>query len=274
MKKLFYRLIIFLDTADDNDTNYNIGWYLAHHFSQIATMGISELAKNCYVSPATISRFCRALGYENYAHLKQECAEFSSDMKKFTNLIDVDINMMTQKPQEATSYFCDKVTDVIEELPNYLKWNEIDKVLNLIHETESVAFFGTQFSQSIALHFQTDLLMLEKFTMAYLDDERQLNCAQNLDSDSLAIIISVNGLYLNSANKTMAYLKKSHCKVVLITCNPDCEDRMDLNIVHRIIIGDKAKARVGKHALLTTIELMSLRYYSLFYPNVLGSITK
>jgi len=44
------------------------------------------LADLCYTSPATISRFCRALGYENFAHLKQECYTFHSDDKKFNNL--------------------------------------------------------------------------------------------------------------------------------------------------------------------------------------------
>ena len=89
MKSLFYRLIIFLDTASEADTNYNIAWYMAHNFSKVAKMGISQLAKECYVSPATISRFCRALGYENYAHLKQECSSFASDSKKFNNFINV-----------------------------------------------------------------------------------------------------------------------------------------------------------------------------------------
>ena len=28
MKYLFYRLIIFLDTANENDTNYNIAWFM------------------------------------------------------------------------------------------------------------------------------------------------------------------------------------------------------------------------------------------------------
>ena len=69
MKNLFYRLIIFLDTAQENDTNYNIAWFMANNFYRIANMRISELAAECFVSPATISRFCRALGYENFAHL-------------------------------------------------------------------------------------------------------------------------------------------------------------------------------------------------------------
>ena len=89
MKNLFYRLLIYLDSANETDTNYNIAWYMAHHISEVAHMGISKLASECFVSPATISRFCRTLGYENYAHLKQECAWFSSTSRKFNNLINV-----------------------------------------------------------------------------------------------------------------------------------------------------------------------------------------
>ena len=53
MKNLFYRLIIFLDTAAENDTNYNIAWFMANNFYRIADMRISELANECFVSPAT-----------------------------------------------------------------------------------------------------------------------------------------------------------------------------------------------------------------------------
>ena len=68
MKNLFYRLIIYLDTANEKDTNYNIALFMANNFALISGMRISELANACFVSPATISRFCRALGSENYAH--------------------------------------------------------------------------------------------------------------------------------------------------------------------------------------------------------------
>ena len=49
MKNLFYRLIIFLDTAQENDTNYNIAWFMANNFYRIANMRISELAAECFV---------------------------------------------------------------------------------------------------------------------------------------------------------------------------------------------------------------------------------
>lgn len=266
MKSLFYRLIIFLDTASEHDTNYNIAWYMAHNFQKVSRMGISELAKECYVSPATISRFCRALGYENYAHLKQECYSFSSDSKKFNNLINIPLDMMKQDPYASTQLYGDQICTSIQNLSNYLDWNEIDQVLKLIHESDSVAFFGTQFSHSAALHFQTDLLMLEKFTMAYMDSQRQIDCAKELNEDSVAIIVTVNGYYTKSSSKVLQYLKRSKCKIILMTNNPGIDIGMEPD--HTIVLGNSEYRKTGKHTLLTTMELMSLRYYAIYYPGV------
>jgi DNA-binding MurR/RpiR family transcriptional regulator len=266
MKSLFYRLIIYLDTASENDTNYAIAWYMAHNFYRISTMRIGELANECFVSPATISRFARALGYENFAHLKQECLGFTSANKQFNNLIKVPLDLMKENPKEASSYYVDKIINNLKQLPVYLDWNEIDNVLKLIHDSDTVAFFGSQFSQSAALHFQTDLLMLEKFSVAYMDSSRQLDCAKALDASSVAIIISVNGLFVNSGHKILHYIKKSKCRVVLITCNPDC--KLNLPIQHKILLGSKDEGATGKHSLLTLVELMSLRYYCLYYPSL------
>lgn len=266
MKNLFYRLIIFLDTAAENDTNYNIAWFMANNFYRIADMRISELASECFVSPATISRFCRALGYENFAHLKQECYTFHSNDKKFNNLINIPLEMMQDNPELATKEYANQVVQHILSLPHILDWKEIDATLKLIHDSDSVAFFGTQFSQSAALHFQTDLLMLEKFTMAYMDSSRQLECAKELTEDSVAIIITVNGYFTNSGYKILQYIKRSKCKVVLMTCNAELDIKIPVH--HRISLGKSQNRKTGKHTLLTVVELMSLRYYCLYYPSI------
>ena len=266
MKSLFYRLIIFLDTAQENDTNYNIAWFMANNFYRIANMRISELAAECFVSPATISRFCRALGYENFAHLKQECYTFHSHDKKFNNLINISLETMKDSPLQATQQYIQQVIQYISDLPKLLDWNEVDAILKLIHDSESVAFFGTQFSQSAALHLQTDLLMLEKFTMAYMETERQIDCARLMDENSVAIIVTVNGFYARSNSKVLQYLKKSKCKVVLMTNNPGID--IGINVNYTIVLGDSEQRKIGKHTLLTAVELMSLRYYSLYYPGI------
>lgn len=266
MKSLFYRLIIFLDTASDTETNYAIAWYMAHNFQKVSTMGISKLAQECFVSTATISRFCRTLGYENFAHLKQECYTFSAKNKKYNNLIDMSFESMKAEPTNTTLEYCKKINNCVADLHNYLDYKIVDQVLKLIHESKTTAFFGTQFSHSAALHLQTDLLMLEKFTLAHIDFQRQIECAKSLDENSTAIIISINGYYLESNKKLLSYLSKSKCKVVLITCNPNIP--IGIHVDQTIIMGDYRDRKLGKHLLLTTMELMSLRYYALYYPDV------
>lgn len=266
MKNLFYRLIIFIDTANENDLNYKIALYMANNFYRIASMRISELAKACYVSAATISRFCRDLGYENFAHLKHECASFKSNDRKFSNLINIEPELMQAMPQKATTMYINQIIHTLKQMPSYLNWNTIDRVLYMIHDAKDIAFFGTQFSNSIAVHFQTDLLMLEKFSVAYMDSERQMETAKTMNKESLAIIISVNGNYIKSSGaKTLKYLKRSGCKVVLITGLPP--EEIDFPVDEIITFGTAKDGKSGKHALLTTVELMSLRYYTLFYPS-------
>lgn len=264
MKNLFYRLLIFLNTASENDTYYAIAWYLAHHFTKVATLGISQFAQECYVSPATVSRFCRALGYDNYAHLKQECQFFSSNERKFNNLINIPFKEMLNDPKKATDDYCQATAAAIREIPRYLDWQKVDQLITLIHDCPNVAFFGTQFSQTVSLHLQTDLLMLEKFTMVYLDVERQLECAKALDENSVAVIMSVKGNYFGGTSKVIAYLKKAKCKIVLITNN----DKLDIDQDIKILIGDPSLQANGKHALLTVAELITLRYYARYYPEV------
>ena len=44
--------------------------YLMGHLSQAQFLSISELAEACGVAEATISRFCRRLGYGGYSAFK------------------------------------------------------------------------------------------------------------------------------------------------------------------------------------------------------------
>lgn len=262
VKYLFYRLIIFLDTANENDTNYNIAWYMANNFKKVAKMGISELAKACFVSPATISRFCRALGYDNFAHLKQECGLFMKNLVRSNNLANISDKLILDDPKAATIDYTNRMAEQVNNISKYLDWREVDACLALIHDMETVAFFGTQFSHSAALNFQTDLMMLDKFSIAYMDTDRQLECAKKLDKNSVAIIISVYGNYLGTGSKALSFIKKSGAKTVLITQN----EKIPLvkEVDHVILLGDHDHTKFGKHTLLTAMELMSCRYFALY----------
>ena len=61
---------------------------------------------------------------------------------------------MKEHPQLATQQYIQQVIQYISDLPEFLDWNEVDAILKLIHDSDSVAFFwNTVFHQSAAFAF-------------------------------------------------------------------------------------------------------------------------
>ena len=51
-----------------------------------------------------------------------------------------------------------------------------------------------------------------------------------------------------------------------MTCNSELNIKIPVD--HRILLGQSQNRKTGKHTLLTVVELMSLRYYCLYYPSI------
>jgi DNA-binding MurR/RpiR family transcriptional regulator len=68
--------ISLLTVLKDGSTSYrNIADYLLRNQVKVTAVGIEDLAAQCDVSTATISRFARDLGFTNYAALRNQIAE-------------------------------------------------------------------------------------------------------------------------------------------------------------------------------------------------------
>ncbi|MFR4948667.1 MurR/RpiR family transcriptional regulator [Thomasclavelia spiroformis] len=251
MESLFDQLVIYLDTANEIDTNYNIAWYVVRNFSKITKMTINELADNCYVSPATISRFCKSLGYENYLHFKQACT-----LDKVFDNYNMDLTNMRYKPKECTKNYLKNICNEISKLSSVLEWDIIDEVLQVIHNSKKIVFFQNHFLHFVSLYFQIDLLSLGKLVYAPVEYKRQLECAKSLNENSVAIVIN-DGEYIRNNFRIIQYLKKSKCKTVLLTNKQDTKISMNYTI--------KLKSNMSRYTLLAIIELMIYRYRSLYY---------
>lgn len=251
MEGLFGRLVIYLDAANEVDTNYNIALYIVRNFFKITKMTINELADECYVSPATISRFCKALGYENYLHFKQACT-----LDKIFDNYNIDLTNMRYKPKECIKFYLKNICDDISKLSSVLEWDIIDEVLQVIHNSKMIIFFQNYFLHFVSLYFQIDLQSLGKLVNAPMEYKRQLEYAKSLNENDTAIIID-DGEYIRNNFRIIQYLKKSKCKTVLLTNKQDIKIDVDYVI--------KLESNMFKYTLLAIIELMIFRYHSLYY---------
>ena len=80
-----FNLMIILSSAINSEpidsNNYKIAKYIIEHIHELEDITLTELAKNCYVSNSSISRFCRAIGFKDFNTLKIQVARFATENK-------------------------------------------------------------------------------------------------------------------------------------------------------------------------------------------------
>lgn len=257
MNYLFYRLLLFINTSSKDDLNYTIADFIVKNISAIADMNIVVFANTCHVSPASISRFCRKLGYDDYIHLKMECAKYtSSKSSEYYNPI------MITDVKTASKEYLEKAAARLQEQVELLDWNKIDELTQMIHDAKTVAFFGSHFSHSIAQSIQAALFSCNKYSIAKNDTDQQIKIAEGLDKYDLAITISVRGTYQKGTARLKRALDKSGATNVLVTANHDPRLLEEFDLV--IYISSDADLYMGRFMLVSFAELVAQRYVTLY----------
>ena len=108
---------------------------------------LTELAKACYVSNSSISRFCRDIGLRDFNQLKNQIAKFSVEKTKFSNKFNYE-------GRNEDSIFTSYVRSVIENLEMLEKSSiedDIKKLVNDIYEYQKVAAFGYMNYENVEL---------------------------------------------------------------------------------------------------------------------------
>ena len=90
--------IILLSTINSeliNSNNYRIAKYILENMRALEDISITELAKECYVSNSSISRFCRDIGLRDYNELKSQIAKYQPAHQYAKNkVIKLNISIM------------------------------------------------------------------------------------------------------------------------------------------------------------------------------------
>lgn len=70
-----------------NDTDDLIVEYVKKNSKEIVNMSIHQLSKDLYISPNSIMRFCKKLGYSGFAELKFSLSKNQDEMQTTTNKV-------------------------------------------------------------------------------------------------------------------------------------------------------------------------------------------
>ena len=181
---------------------------LAQH-SQVQFMSITQLADECGIGEATISRFCRGLKLKGFNAFKIELARYSAS---------------TVKPQEQpTDSLVGRslevgrlANDAIYQTIELLNPAQIQKAVELFEDASRVLCFGAGGSMLMAQEFaHLFSTVTNKFT-AIADSHMQMSAAATMSRGDVMVLFSYSGA-TNSGIQLLELAKNRGIQTVLVT---------------------------------------------------------
>ena len=190
--------------------------YILSHRIDAQYMSISELAEECDVADATISRFCRRLGIGGYNAFKLELAKASM----------ISRNPSGEKAAEERSGYqelCRKLiqenTTVMEQTAKLLDERQLQKALQLIQNANRVVCMGQGSSMVLAEEAWTMFSLISPKFMFVPDSHLQLNTTAVMSKQDVILFFSYSGS-TRDLQDVLEVAKSRGVKVILISRFP------------------------------------------------------
>lgn len=225
MGMLYNRLLIVLNEENPESTYYFIALTMLQHLEELRELSIGQLADLCMVSKSTISKFVRHIGYEDFADFRYGTI---FQKNKYGYSFSYAENVIRYIEDNSLDAFLLTVFHDISATYQSLDWSAVDRLVRDLAQYQKVAAFGLLFSETAALDLQTKLVYSKKFIVTNLNDLKQDNYIENAGKDTLIIVFSDSGEFLDRYRQVADFsyklaFSKTRAKVVLITSNPEME---------------------------------------------------
>lgn len=262
MGMLYKRLLSVLNQENSSSTSYHIAMVMLQMMNEMATLSINEIADRCSVSKSTISKFIRSLGYEEFSDFR-EAAIIEENKNHYA--FNFGTNVMNYIAEKGMDSYVLAVQRDIAETYHRMDWESVEHLVRDIYDYRHVAAFGLLFSETAAMDLQTKLAYCNKFIITSDNDLRQMDYIEKAGKDTLLIIFSDSGNYLDNyrriedfSNKTA--VSETKAKVVLITSNP----RVKADPRVSYIVQYQRMSEIHTHRILYgfVTDLIACRYHA------------
>ncbi len=187
-KSVINQICASLDTFFE--TEKKIGNYIIHHPREIVDMTVGELARECQVSEASVSRFCKKLDMKGFHHLKISIAkelvtqDEDSELSNHISVDDVD--------QSLKNILANKVAELTQTV-SMMDSKQLHHILDVINNAKNVLFAAVGNTIPVAMDGAYKLNQIGIPAISTPVWETQLAYSYNLTPDDVVIAISNSG---------------------------------------------------------------------------------
>ena len=259
------KLLNFINTAQVHDSYYDIALTLVKNSEKVKRMSIAEMADLCYVSQATISRFCRFLGYTSFKNFHDD---LNLEFRLMDDYTDQFRSLLKTSDEKAAEMYAEQVNANITSALSAENMKKIVKAADMIFDAQRTAYFSHHFLWDAGHFFQSRMIMMDRYVELYQSYENQLECAKSLDENCAAIICTAGGSFFSYYHDLGEIIMDSGAKVIVLTQNTN-SNRMN-RADHVIPIGITNRDDTGKFAALAVMDHIVLQYMKRHYTRLKG----
>lgn len=172
------------------ETEKKIGNFIIHHPKEIVDMTVGELAEECQVSEASVSRFCKKIDMKGFHHLKISIAKemvSQSEDDELSNHISVD-----DLEQSLKNILANKVAELTQTV-SMMNSENLQDILKRINNAQNVLFAAVGNTVPVAMDGAYKLNQIGISAVSTPVWETQLAYSYNLSPDDVVIAISNSG---------------------------------------------------------------------------------
>lgn len=183
---------------------------------QIQYMSISQVAEECGVADATISRFCRNLGLKGFHSFKLEIAKHVATV----STISTQSNLKPSKTKRNKNQRIGKTSqDAIQQTIDLVNPSDITKAVSLMEKASNVVCIGSGGSMIMAQECAHLFSMVCNKFFAVNDSHMQISCTATLNTNDTIILFSYSGATKNGI-AALELAKSRGISTILVTRFP------------------------------------------------------
>lgn len=194
--------------------------YVLAHKDSLADMTISELARECNVGEATLTRFCKDIGCKGFNNFKLELAKLSLPAERQSAYTYYSEVQATDSVEDKCKKICHRLTEALERTLELINYGAIEQAVDWIVDCNRVYCFGEGNSSIAAMEaWGRFAIATSKFNWVS-DAHFQAMTTSLLDERDVILYFSYSGATRELLE--IAELKeKSGARMILVTRFPN-----------------------------------------------------
>lgn len=172
------------------DTEKKIGDYIVRNPKKVVDMTVGELAKECGVSEASVSRFCKRIELKGFHHLKISLARELVDAKDDGEISGhISVDDMEGSLREILSNKMEELRQTVAMIDR----EELKKILDVINNADTVLMAAVGNTIPVAMDGAYKLNQIGIRAMSTPIWETELGYSYNLTDKDVVVAISNSG---------------------------------------------------------------------------------